>query len=54
MLYLQASLVDLWELPNEAAIAAAMADTELQKRGPKIAEIIEDEVFTVLTRLPIG
>jgi hypothetical protein len=48
------TVVDLWELPNEAAIAAAMADTELQKRGPKIAEIIEDEVFTVLTRLPIG
>jgi hypothetical protein len=47
-------VVDLWELPNEAAIAAAMGDAELQKRGAKISEIIEDEVFTVLTKLPIG
>lgn len=48
------TVVDLWELPNEAAIAAAMGDTELQKRGARISEIIEDEVFTVLTKLPIG
>ena len=48
------TVVDLWELPNEAAIAAAMGDAELQKRGVKISEIIEDEVFTVLTKLPIG
>jgi NIPSNAP len=48
------TVVDLWELPNEAAIAAALGDTELQKRGARIAEIIEDEVFTVLTKLPIG
>jgi hypothetical protein len=48
------TVVDLWELPNEAAIAAAMGDTELQKQATKIAEIIEDEVFTVLTKLPIG
>jgi hypothetical protein len=48
------TVVDLWELPNEAAIGAAMGDAELQKRGAKIAEIIEDEVFTVLTKLPIG
>ena len=48
------TIVDLWELPNEAAIAAAMGDAELQRRGGKIAEIVEDEVFTVLTRLPIG
>jgi len=48
------TVVDLRELPNEAAIAAAMGDAELQKRGVKISEIIEDEVFTVLTKLPIG
>ena len=48
------TIVDLWELPNEAAIAAAMGDAELQRRGGKIAEIIEDEVFTLLTKLPIG
>jgi hypothetical protein len=31
-----------------------MGDAELHKRGPKIAEIIEDEAFTLLTKLPIG
>jgi NIPSNAP len=48
------TVVDLWELPNEAAIAAAMGDAELHKHGATIAEIIEDEVFTLLTKLPIG
>lgn len=48
------TVVDLWELPNENAIAAAMGDAELHKQGPRIAEIIEDEVFTLMTKLPIG
>ena len=48
------TVVDFWELPNEAAIASAMGDTELHKQGLRIAEIIEDEVFTLLTKLPIG
>jgi hypothetical protein len=47
-------VVDLWELPNENAIAAAMGDAELHKQGPRIAGIIEDEVFTLMTKLPIG
>jgi hypothetical protein len=48
------TVVDFWELPNEAAIASAMGDVELHKHGPRIAEIVEDEVFTLLTKLPIG
>jgi NIPSNAP len=48
------SVVDLWELPNHAALEAGMSDPELQKHGPRIAEIVEDEVLTMLTKLPVN
>ncbi|HTT75625.1 MAG TPA: NIPSNAP family protein [Candidatus Binataceae bacterium] len=48
------TVVDLWEIPNTEAVAAVLGDTEMQKHAHRIAEIVEDEVLTVLTKLPIG
>ncbi len=48
------TVVDLWEVSDANAVGALMASPELQKYGARIAGIIEDEVLTVLTRLPIG
>jgi len=48
------TVVDLWELPHPNAVEAALGDPELQKFGPQISEIVEDEVLAVLTMLPIG
>jgi len=48
------TVVDLWELPNAGAVEAALADPDLQKQGPRIGEIVEDEVFTMLTKLPVN
>jgi len=48
------TVVDMWELTDIKNIEALFADPEMAKMGPLIAEIIEDEVLTVLTKLPIG
>jgi len=48
------TVVDLWELPNEAAVQAALSDAELQKYGSRISEIVEDETLTLLNKLPIS
>jgi len=48
------TVVDLWELPDASALQAVQADPALQKVAPRIAEIIEDETVTLLTKLPIG
>jgi NIPSNAP protein len=48
------TVVDLWELPNEAAIQAALSDSEMAKHAPRISEIIEDETLTLLNKLPIS
>jgi len=48
------TVVDLWELPNPNAVELALGDPELQKFGGQISEIVEDEVLTLLTKLPIG
>jgi len=48
------TVVDLWEIPNTEAVAALLGDAEMQKHAHRIAEIVEDEVLTVLTKLPIG
>jgi len=46
--------LDLWELPNPNALQAALSDPEMHKAGARISEIVEDEVLTLLTKLPIG
>lgn len=48
------TVMDLWELPNEAALQAALSDSEMAKHQPRISEIIEDEVLTLLNKLPIS
>jgi NIPSNAP len=48
------TVVDLWELPDASALQAVQADPALQKVAPRVAEIIEDEIVTLLTKLPIG
>jgi hypothetical protein len=45
---------DLWELSNEAAIQAAISDSEMAKYASRIGEIIEDETLTLLNKLPIS
>ena len=48
------TVVDLWELPNEAAIQAVLSDSELAKYRSRTDEIIEDETLTLLNKLPIS
>jgi hypothetical protein len=48
------TVVDFWELPEPNSVEKLLGDPELQKFGPQIAEIIEDEVLSILTKLPIG
>ena len=48
------TVVDLWELPNEAAIQAAMSDSEVAKIASRFGEIIEDQTLTLLNKLPIS
>ncbi len=48
------TVVDLWELPSANAVEVALSDPELQKFGPQISEIVEDEVLAVMNKLPIG
>ena len=48
------TVVDLWELPNEAAIQAALADSEVAKIASRFSEIIEDQTLTLLNKLPIS
>ena len=48
------TVVDLWELPDAAALQAALSDPEMAKAAPRISEIVEDETLALLTKLPIG
>ena len=48
------TVVDLWEIPNAEAVQAGLGDPEMRKRADRIAGIVEDEVLTLLTKLPIG
>jgi hypothetical protein len=48
------TVVDLWEVPDANAVTALLADPDFQKWGPRIHDIVEDEVLTILTKLPIG
>lgn len=48
------TVMDLWELPEPNALGAALADPEFLKHADRIASIVEDEVLSMSTRLPIG
>jgi hypothetical protein len=48
------TVLDLWELPEPNSVQKLLSDPELAAYAPKIAEIIEDEVLTVYSKLPIG
>jgi NIPSNAP len=48
------TVVDLWELSDMNALEALGADPELRKYREEISSIIEDEVLTMMTKLPIG
>jgi len=48
------TVVDLWELPNEAAIQAALSDSEVAKLASRFGEIIEDQTLILLNKLPIS
>lgn len=48
------TVVDLWELPNEAAIQAALSDSEAAELASRFGEIIEDQTLTLLSKLPIS
>jgi hypothetical protein len=48
------TVLDLWELSDPNAVEKALSDPELQKYAARIAEIVEDETLSILTKLPIG
>ena len=47
-------VTDLWEMPDSNAVANLLADPDFAKYAPQIHEIVEDEVLTILNKLPIG
>jgi hypothetical protein len=47
-------VVDLWELPNETAIQAALSDPEVAKYASRFGEITEDQTLNLLNKLPIS
>lgn len=48
------TVMDLWEVPDPNAVQAVLSDPEFAKYAPQINSIVEDEVLTILTKLPIG
>ena len=48
------TVVDWWEMPEPNALTKLMGEPEMAKFAPRIATIIEDEVISILTKLPIG
>jgi catabolite regulation protein CreA len=48
------TVVDLWELPNEIAIQAALSDPEVAKYASRFGEITEDQTLNLLNKLPIS
>ena len=48
------TVVDLWELPNETAIQAALSDPEVAKHASRFGEITEDQTLNLLRKLPIS
>lgn len=48
------TVVDWWELPAPDALQAALSDPEFGKYVDRINSIVEDEVLSILTKLPIG
>jgi hypothetical protein len=48
------TVLDLWELPNPNAVESLLSDPAFAKYAPTIHEIVEDEVLTVMSKLPIG
>ncbi|HWO18463.1 MAG TPA: NIPSNAP family protein [Kofleriaceae bacterium] len=48
------TVLDLWELPDLGAYQAALSDPEVIRFGPRIQEIVADEILSFVTRLPIG
>lgn len=47
------SIIDFWEIPDGAAVERAMHDERLMPLLPKIHRNIVDEIFTLLTKLPV-
>ena len=47
-------MIDLWELPNETAIQAALSDSEVAKYASRIGEITEDQTMSLLNKPPIS
>ena len=45
------AVLDLWELPEPNAVVKAMP--ELHQFRTRIAAIVEDEVVTIMTKLPL-
>jgi hypothetical protein len=47
------TVLDLWELPDPNAVEKALSDPEMQKFGPQISQIVEDETLSIVTKLPL-
>jgi hypothetical protein len=48
------TVIDLWGLPNETAIRAALSDPEVAKYASRFGEITEDQTLNMLNKLPIS
>jgi NIPSNAP len=47
------TVIDLWELPDETAVQAAMADPEVAKHALRFGELTEDQSLNLVKKLPI-
>jgi hypothetical protein len=48
------TVFDLWELPNETAIQAALSDSEVAKYASRFGEITEDQTLSLLNKLQVS
>jgi hypothetical protein len=48
------TVIDLWELPNETAIQAALSDSEVKKYASRFGEITEDQTLSLLNKLQVS
>ena len=48
------TVIDLWELPNETAIHAALSDPEVAEYASRFGEVTEDQTLNLVKKLPIS
>jgi NIPSNAP protein len=48
------TVLDLWEIPDVQSYLDGAGDPELLNLVPQVNAVVEDEVITLLSKLPLG